>query len=114
MVLVGQDGVQRPPLHFPRGGHLLAFLSCVETGLMPLGHLEPPLWYENGTGKSCYTVSSKCFVRNFKNLVYRKVISRCGQRLRPALVNSVYVYVYVIVNSLAASSSQYHNAVTRL
>ena len=50
LVLVGQDGVQRPPLHFPRGGHLLAFLSCVETGLMPLGHLEPPLWYENGTG----------------------------------------------------------------
>jgi len=52
LVLVGQDGVQRPPLHFPRGGHLLAFLSCVETGLMPLGHLEPPLWYENGTGNS--------------------------------------------------------------
>jgi len=53
LVLVGQDGVQRPPLHFPRGGHLLAFLSCVETGLMPLGRLEPPLWYENGTG-NCY------------------------------------------------------------
>jgi len=52
LVLVGQDGVQRPPLHFPRGGHMLAFLSCVETGLMPLGHLEPPLWYENGTGSS--------------------------------------------------------------
>jgi len=55
-VLVGQDGVQRPPLHFPRGGHLLAFLSCVETGLMPLGHLEPPLWYENGSGNWHFTV----------------------------------------------------------
>ncbi|KAI2580544.1 SGSM2 isoform 9, partial [Pan troglodytes] len=29
LVLVSQDGIQRPPLHFPQGGHLLSFLSCL-------------------------------------------------------------------------------------
>lgn len=52
LVLVGQDGVQRPPMHFPRGGHLLAFLSCLENGLLPNGQLDPPLWtQQSGTGK---------------------------------------------------------------
>ncbi|XP_023018015.2 small G protein signaling modulator 1 isoform X2 [Leptinotarsa decemlineata] len=44
VTLVGQDGVQRPPIHFPKGGHMLAFLSCIETGLLPRGRLDPPLW----------------------------------------------------------------------
>ncbi|XP_070389552.1 small G protein signaling modulator 2-like isoform X1 [Dermacentor albipictus] len=52
LVLVGQDGVQRPPMHFPRGGHLLAFLSCLENGLLPNGQLDPPLrTHQSGTGK---------------------------------------------------------------
>ncbi|XP_071001398.1 small G protein signaling modulator 2-like, partial [Oncorhynchus clarkii lewisi] len=51
LVLVSQDGIQHPPLHFPPGGHLLAFLSCLETGLLPRGHLEPPLWSQRGKGK---------------------------------------------------------------
>ncbi|CAH1801547.1 unnamed protein product [Owenia fusiformis] len=51
IVLVGQDGVQRPPIHFPKGGHLLAFLSCLETGLLPHGQLDPPLWAQRGKGK---------------------------------------------------------------
>uniref|UniRef100_A0AAZ3QGH4 Small G protein signaling modulator 2 n=1 Tax=Oncorhynchus tshawytscha TaxID=74940 RepID=A0AAZ3QGH4_ONCTS len=51
LVLVNQDGIQRPPLHFPPGGHLLAFLSCLETGLLPRGQLEPPLWSQRGKGK---------------------------------------------------------------
>ncbi|XP_062872439.1 small G protein signaling modulator 2 isoform X1 [Trichomycterus rosablanca] len=51
LVLVSQDGIQRPPLHFPPGGHLLAFLSCLETGLLPRGQLEPPLWSQKGKGK---------------------------------------------------------------
>ncbi|XP_056139293.1 small G protein signaling modulator 2 [Lampris incognitus] len=51
LVLVSQDGIQRPPLHFPLGGHLLAFLSCLETGLLPRGQLEPPLWSQRGKGK---------------------------------------------------------------
>nr|XP_026694006.1 small G protein signaling modulator 2 isoform X1 [Ciona intestinalis] len=51
LVLVGQDGVQWPPIRFPPGGHLLSFLSCLETGLLPHGHLDPPLWSEKGKGK---------------------------------------------------------------
>ncbi|KAM9852819.1 small G protein signaling modulator 2 [Aulostomus maculatus] len=51
LVLVSQDGIQRPPLHFPPGGHLLAFLSCLETGLLPRGQLEPPLWSQKDKGK---------------------------------------------------------------
>ncbi|PSN33187.1 hypothetical protein C0J52_20836 [Blattella germanica] len=47
----GQDGVQRPPIHFPKGGHLLAFLSCLENGLLPHGQLDPPLWSQRGKGK---------------------------------------------------------------
>lgn len=64
VILVGQDGVQRPPIHFPKGkflthiltllnrakhefnagDHMLAYLSCIETGLLPRGRLDPPLW----------------------------------------------------------------------
>ncbi|XP_036384709.1 small G protein signaling modulator 1-like [Megalops cyprinoides] len=51
VVLVSQDGVQLPPLRFPRGGHLLQFLSCLETGLLPHGQLDPPLWSQRGKGK---------------------------------------------------------------
>ncbi|XP_040010488.1 small G protein signaling modulator 1 isoform X2 [Xiphias gladius] len=50
-VLVSQDGIQRPPLRFPRGGHLLQFLSCLENGLLPHGQLDPPLWSQRGKGK---------------------------------------------------------------
>ncbi|KAI1293827.1 Small G protein signaling modulator 2 [Halotydeus destructor] len=51
IVLVGQDGAQMSPIRFPRGGHLLAFLSCLETGLAPYGQLDPPLWSQKGKGK---------------------------------------------------------------
>ncbi|XP_039752246.1 small G protein signaling modulator 2-like isoform X2 [Pararge aegeria] len=51
LILVGQDGVQRPPIHFPKGGHLLSFLSNLETGLLPHGQLDPPLWSQRGSGK---------------------------------------------------------------
>ncbi|KAJ0173087.1 hypothetical protein K1T71_011263 [Dendrolimus kikuchii] len=51
LILVGQDGVQRPPIHFPKGGHLLSFLSNLETGLLPHGQLDPPLWSQRGNGK---------------------------------------------------------------
>lgn len=47
-VLVSQDGIQRPPLRFPKGGHLLQFLSCLENGLLPHGQLDPPLWLQRG------------------------------------------------------------------
>lgn len=48
VVLVSQDGIQKPPLHFPKGGHLLQFLTCLETGLLPHGQLDPPLWNQRG------------------------------------------------------------------
>lgn len=51
VILVGQDGVQQPPIHFPEGGHMAAFLSCLETGLLPNGQLDPPLWSQKGIGK---------------------------------------------------------------
>ena len=50
IVMVGHDGVMHPPIKFPKGGHLLAFLSCLENGLVPYGQLDPPLWSENGKG----------------------------------------------------------------
>lgn len=48
VVLVSQDGIQRPPFCFPKGGHLLQFLSCLENGLLPHGQLDPPLWSQRG------------------------------------------------------------------
>ncbi|XP_050677563.1 small G protein signaling modulator 1-like [Leptidea sinapis] len=54
LILVGQDGVQRPPVHFPKGGHLLSFLSNLETGLLPHGQLDPPLWSQRGSGKQVF------------------------------------------------------------
>ncbi|CAF1091445.1 unnamed protein product [Rotaria magnacalcarata] len=51
IVLVGRDGVQYPPLHIKdKGGHLLAFLSCLENGLAPHGQLDPPLCFEKEQG----------------------------------------------------------------
>jgi hypothetical protein len=52
IVFVGRDGVQYPPFHIKdKGGHLLAFLTCLESGLAPHGQLDPPLGYEKGLGK---------------------------------------------------------------
>ncbi|KAI4899320.1 hypothetical protein NFI96_012955 [Prochilodus magdalenae] len=51
VVLVSLDGIQRPPFRFPKGGHLLQFLTCLETGLLPHGQLDPPLWSQRGKGK---------------------------------------------------------------
>lgn len=51
IVLVGQDGIQHPPIQFPKGSHLLQFLTCLEAGLGPDGALDPPLRTEFGKGK---------------------------------------------------------------
>ncbi|CAF3545141.1 unnamed protein product [Rotaria sordida] len=52
IVFVARDGVQYPPFHIKdKGGHLLAFLTCLESGLAPNGQLDPPLAYEKGQGK---------------------------------------------------------------
>ena len=44
VVLIGQDGIQLPPLTFPSSGSLLSFLTCLEQGLHPDGRLDPPLF----------------------------------------------------------------------
>lgn len=50
-VFIGHDGVQKPPIRFPKGSHLLSFLTCLEAGLMPHGQLDPPLGLQKGKGK---------------------------------------------------------------
>lgn len=60
IVLVAQDGVQQPPIHFPQGGHLLAFLTCLENGLLPHGQLDPPLWPQRGKGNLFIVVRYLC------------------------------------------------------
>ena len=62
VVLVGQDGVQRPPIHFPKGGHLSAFLSCLENGLLPRGQLDPPLWAHRDKGRLVNYLSQTQFL----------------------------------------------------
>jgi hypothetical protein len=58
IVFVGRDGVQYPPFHIKdKGGHLLAFLTCLESGLAPHGQLDPPLGYEKGQGKKTISKS---------------------------------------------------------
>ena len=42
LILVSSDGTQQPPIQFPPGGHLMQFLSCLESALTALGgKLEP-------------------------------------------------------------------------
>ena len=48
---MGQDGVQYPPICFPKGSHLLQFLTCLENGLLPNSRLDPALWTEESKGK---------------------------------------------------------------
>ncbi|KAL9981050.1 hypothetical protein ACROYT_G009707 [Oculina patagonica] len=50
VILIGQDGVQRPPIRFPTTGSLLSFLNCLENGLHPHGELDPPLFNPRSRG----------------------------------------------------------------
>lgn len=54
VILVAQDGVQHPPIKFPKGSHLIQFLSCLENGLSPFGQLEPPLSKEIEKGNRIF------------------------------------------------------------
>lgn len=68
VVLVSQDGIQRPPLRFPRGGHLLQFLSCLENGLLPHGQLDPPLWSQRGkVSPEVFYINSESNPQNVKS-----------------------------------------------
>ena len=78
-------------LVFPIGWYWLIHGIIYLTGflLIPLTHLKLD-WIYFGTVKILYMISQhscrepevvvKCCVRNFSNLVYCKVISRCGHR----------------------------------
>ncbi|XP_069356616.1 small G protein signaling modulator 2-like isoform X2 [Maniola hyperantus] len=94
LILVGQDGVQRPPIHFPKGGHLLSFLSNLETGLLPHGQLDPPLWSQRGTGK----VFGRSKIRR------RPMPSLCesGESEEPDWEDVAGDYVFRIVNNAIA------------
>lgn len=41
--MISNDGTQQPPVTFPPGGHLIQFLSCLESSLPKGGSLEPPV-----------------------------------------------------------------------
>lgn len=81
VVLVSQDGIQRPPLRFPKGGHLLQFLSCLENGLLPHGQLDPPLWSQRGkVGSTEGADHTEC--------INRATSSCCNQSLNPKACSS--------------------------
>ncbi|KAI8505153.1 Small G protein signaling modulator 2 [Branchiostoma belcheri] len=96
IVLVGQDGVQRPPIHFPKGGHLLAFLSCLENGLLPHGQLDPPLWSQRGKGKQVFPRLRKRGAASTRQVTIHKADSKEGregrvqQKRRPQIMSSEF------------------------
>ena len=53
-VFISHDGIQKPSIRFPKGSHLLAFLTCLEAGLLPNGQLDPPLGLQKGKGKGIW------------------------------------------------------------
>ncbi|XP_035708467.1 small G protein signaling modulator 2 isoform X1 [Folsomia candida] len=85
IVLVGQDGVQRPPIHFPRGGHLLAFLSCLENGLLPHGMLDPPLWSQRGK-ETVSEIWSKTAMLAISGKVFPKLKRKGSSRFHDQVV----------------------------
>lgn len=74
VVLVSQDGIQRPPFRFPKGGHLLQFLSCLENGLLPHGQLDPPLWSQRGK------VSAGTQISQMKHLFFKPKINNVSDQ----------------------------------
>ena len=69
IVLVGQDGIQHPPIRFPKGSHLLQFLTCLEAGLGPDGALDPPLRTEFGKGKVFPRLQRRSIKKRIDNCV---------------------------------------------
>lgn len=94
IVLVGQDGVQRPPIHFPKGGHLLAFLSCLENGLLPHGQLDPPLWSQRGKGTRLISDSSAFMLVWTKSAIGVKTVCNTGNLMEPDLI-TLFFYLYI-------------------
>eukprot|EP00118_Oscarella_pearsei_P011761 m.81528 g.81528 ORF g.81528 m.81528 type:complete len:991 (+) comp36237_c0_seq28:527-3499(+) len=51
--MIGHDGRQFHPMAFPTDT-LTTFLACVETGLLPHGSLDPPLWMRHNGRDSIF------------------------------------------------------------
>ncbi|KAK9753228.1 RUN domain [Popillia japonica] len=96
IILVGQDGVQRPPIHFPKGGHMLTFLSCIETGLLPRGRLDPPLWSQRPGAMNPTSKRRRPFatIGETKDFVFR------------IIDNSAHRGVYIQPNQLMDTNAQ--------
>lgn len=112
IVLVSQDGIQRPPLHFPKGGHLLQFLTCLETGLLPHGQLDPPLWNQrgkvNGTPllKEFFNIScNNIYFTNIYDIFSSHTISICRERFSPNCEREVHM-IHVILYQIRKTMKQ--------
>lgn len=95
IVLVGRDGTNFF-LSFPRGGHLLTFLCCLENGLQPQGILDPPFQgFDNSVPK-------------------RSVLSHQGKIDRAEMEDEqrgsdfVFRIIYVASSWLASDQSKYY------
>ncbi|XP_078680002.1 small G protein signaling modulator 2-like isoform X12 [Branchiostoma floridae x Branchiostoma belcheri] len=99
IVLVGQDGVQRPPIHFPKGGHLLAFLSCLENGLLPHGQLDPPLWSQRGKGKQVFPRLRKRGAASTRQVTIHKADSKEGEGGESTTEEEATDYVFRILTA---------------
>ena len=95
LVLVGQDGVQHPPLQFPSGNSLFQFLSCLENGLLPEGKFEPPL--TNEMGVACFPQYQQCgeeLADNQEDFVFRILNSKSnGNNCE------LCIYIILVVNN---------------
>ncbi|RNA21496.1 small G signaling modulator 1, partial [Brachionus plicatilis] len=94
IVLVAQDGVQYPPIIFPKGSHLLQFLTCLETGLAPNGLLDPALWNDDGKGKIFPKIPRKT-VKNYKSDAVTKTESQSLDEMEESQED----FVFRIINS---------------
>lgn len=94
IVLVAQDGVQYPPIIFPKGSHLLQFLTCLETGLAPNGQLDPALWNDDGKGKVFPKIPRKT-VKKYKTESLNKTQSESLEEME----DSQEDFVFRIINS---------------
>jgi len=81
LVLVAPDGVQHPPIKFPKGSHLLQFLTCLENGLAPHGQLDPPLWNEIGIGKIFPKLHRRSTTKDYNKKLKLASTDKKGHRL---------------------------------
>ena len=91
VVLIGQDGLQLPPFSFPSGS-LLAFLTCLEQGLSPLGRFDPPL--------NLASINSTQGPQYKRNLLTEK-IAKLGEEVNG---NVSQDFVFRLINGMKTSA----------